>query len=228
MHILVVEDDKDLSNAIKHILEHVGYEVDTVFDGDSGIAFAESGIYDAIIFDVMLPKVDGFKATEILRGKGVSTPILMLTAKGAIPDKIEGFDSGADSYMTKPFSPKKLLARLRALTRRQVPNIMSTLDAGDLSLDIDNRMLSCGDEKVQLGNKEFLFMQLLMKNEGRTLTFNQIINSLWEESDDVSKNNIEAYVSMLRKKLRFLNSSMNISLVKDIGYQLIRSEDVDA
>lgn len=219
MRVLIVEDDLDLANAVDHILQRDGYEVDVVHDGENGIAYAESGMYDVIIFDVMLPKVNGFEAVDSLRKKGIETPILMLTARGAVPDKIEGLDSGADSYMTKPFSPKELMARLRALTRRHVPASQQEVSAGDLTLDLDSHDLKCGSETVRLKNKEFMLAKLFMENPGKLLSRGQLAQTAWPDDPQVENNSIEAYISMLRKKLQFLGSKMSLQTERSMGYR---------
>lgn len=220
MHILVVEDDLDLANAMVHIQQRAGYGVDAVHTGEDGMLFAENDIYDAIIFDVMLPGIDGFHAVEDIRSKGIQTPVLMLTARGAVVDKIEGFDSGADSYMVKPFSPQELLARLRALTRRTAEKAPEALSAGDVTLDPTSRRLHRGDDDVQLSNKEFLLATLLFEHPHTTLTKKQIADAVWGPDADASDNNVEAYVSMLRKKLDFLDSHLSIKTERAIGYRL--------
>lgn len=220
MRILLVEDDSDLSEALVHILQREGYVVDAVFDGRSGYDYAKSDIYDAIVFDVMLPKIDGFKAVEMLRADGVQAPILMLTAKGAISDKIEGLDSGADSYMTKPFSSNELLSRLRALTRRYVTDGAAELQVGDLRLDPARRSLFCGMESMQLCNKEYLLAELLMGHPSMVVTDAQIVDAVWGAGEQVEDNSIEAYVSMLRKKMRFLGCGVRIVRSRNVGYSL--------
>lgn len=225
MRVLIVEDDKDLANAVDHILQRDGYEVDVVYDGEAGIAYAESGIYDVIIFDVMLPKVDGFEAVELLRQKGIETPILMLTARGAISDKIEGLDSGADSYMTKPFSPKELMARLRALTRRHVPTTQQDICVGDLTLNLDAHSLTCDDETLRLKNKEFILAKLFLENPGKLLSRSQLAQAAWPDDPQVENNSIEAYVSMLRKKLKFLESEMTIKTERSMGYRFEKASE---
>ncbi len=224
-NILVVEDDADLANAIRHILLREGYEVDVVYDGEDGLYYAQSGIYDAIIFDVMLPKMNGFDAVETLRETDHHTPVLMLTAKGAIPDRIEGLDAGADSYMIKPFAPKELLARLRALLRRKTTPEFKEISAGDLTLDPSIHGLKCKDETVQLSNKEYLLAELFLNNAGNVLTRKQMADTAWDNAENVEDNSFEAYVSMLRKKFKFLNSCMRIENIRNIGYKLTNTQD---
>lgn len=223
MRVLVVEDDGRLADIVAHVLERDGYDADVVGDGISGVDYAKCGIYDVIILDVMLPGKNGFDAVREMREAGVATPVLMLTAMVTTNDKIEGLDMGADSYMTKPFSPKEMLARLRALTRR-VPEASpqeKNVRAGDLSLDEKAYTLTCGNESVQLSSQEFAMAELLMGNPGRVLTRAQIADHAWGADADVKDNSIDAYVSMLRKKLRFLRSSTEIRTERGIGYELV-------
>ena len=178
-----------------------------VYDGADGLDYGLSAQYDAIILDVMLPKLDGFEVARRLRAAHVSTPILMLTARDEVPDKISGLDCGADDYMTKPFDSGELLARVRALTRRQGEVIGNTLTVGDLTLRLDVRCLICGDSSVRLGFKEFEVLKLLMSN-------------LWGLESEAEDNNVEVYISFLRKKLNFLGSSVTIGTVRKVGYFL--------
>ena len=227
MRVLIVEDDRDLAAALDHILQRAGYEVDVVHDGEEGMAYGESDLYDVIIFDVMLPKMDGFDAVEAIRKRGIATPVLMLTARGALPDRIEGLDRGADSYMTKPFSPQELLARLRALTRRHVTETQEVLSVGDLTLDADTHALICNAESIQLKNKEFLLAQLFLEHPGALLSRAQLGQAAWPGDGQVEVNNIEAYISMLRKKLQFLGSRMRIATERNMGYRLVETQEDD-
>ena len=221
MQVLIVEDDVRLAQAVGKILEENGYVVDLVHDGQSGLEYAESGIYDVIILDVMLPKMDGFEVSKQLRRKSVETPVLMLTARGAIPDKIEGLDSGADDYMTKPFSPAELLAHLRALTRRQGQVVFETLEFGDLKLNLESHDLSCGAKSINLSFKEFQLINILMANKGQTVSKELLISKVWGVESSAVDNNVEAYISFLRKKLKFLNSSVQIETLRKVGYRLV-------
>ena len=166
MHVLVVEDDARLAEALARILEDNGYATDVVHDGEAGVQYGETGLYDVIILDVMLPKADGFTVAQNLRRAHVSTPILLLTARDAVSDKICGYDSGADDYMTKPFSPAELLAHLRALTRRQGDVVFETLTVGDLTLNLESMDLTCGDESIRLSQKEFAIARILLGSPG--------------------------------------------------------------
>ena len=220
MQVLIVEDDIRLAKAVGKILEENGYQVDLVHDGKSGLDYAESGIYDVVILDVMLPKMDGYEVAKQLRRKNVETPVLMLTARGSIPDKIEGLDSGADDYMTKPFSPAELLAHLRALTRRQGQVIFETLEYGDLSLNLESHDLSCGPKSINLSFKEFSIVNILMANRGQTVSKDLLIQKVWGVESSAVDNNVEAYISFIRKKLKFLGSKVQVETLRKVGYRL--------
>lgn len=228
MQALIVEDDRHLASALEHILAREGYGCDVVHDGEAGLAFAETGRYDVIIFDIMLPKVDGLRAVQRLRKGGLDTPILMLTARDTTPDKIIGLDSGADAYMTKPFSPSELLARLRALTRRKTKAPQDAVRAADLVLDRETHDLACASEAITLSHKELLLADLLLSNFGRVVTKRAIAEAVWDQGAEVDDNNVEAYVSMLRKKLAFLGSAAEIRLERKTGYALEWSHRPDA
>ena len=224
MQILIVEDDIRLAKAVKQILEENNYQVDMVHDGQSGLDYAESGIYDVIILDVMLPVMDGFEVAKRLRRKDVSTPILMLTARSQIPDKIEGLDSGADDYMTKPFSPAEMLAHLRALTRRTGQVVFETLRVDDLELNLESHDLSREGKSINLSFKEFSIMNILMANKGQIVSKETLISKVWGIESSAVDNNVEAYISFLRKKLKFLGSTVQIETIKKVGYRLIAAE----
>lgn len=220
MNILVVEDDIRLSNALAHILEENGYHVDVVHDGQSGVDYGSSQIYDVIILDVMLPKLNGYAVTTALRRAQVSTPILLLTARDSTADKITGLDSGADDYMTKPFSPAELMAHLRALTRRQGDILFERLTAGDLTLDLESYDLSRGLKTIHLSFKEFSICKILMANPGQVISKDTLITKAWGIESNAGDNNVEAYISFLRKKLNHLGSSARIETIRKAGYRL--------
>lgn len=220
MQILIVEDDVRLSKALQQILRDNGYQVDAVYDGADGLSYGESGIYDVIILDVMLPKMNGFDVVAHLRRAKVSTPVLLLTARSEVPDKIKGLDSGADDYMTKPFAPAELLAHLRALTRRQGEVVFERITAGDLELDLENQDLSRGDKTIHLSHKEFQLMNVLMANKNQAVTKETLISKVWGYESTAEDNNVEAYISFLRKKIKFLGSSMKIETLRKLGYRL--------
>jgi len=224
MQILIVEDDIRLAKAVKQILEENNYQVDMVHDGQSGLDYAETGIYDVVILDVMLPVMDGFEVAKQLRRKDVSTPILMLTARSQIPDKIEGLDSGADDYMTKPFSPAEMLAHLRALTRRTGQVVFETLRVDDLELNLESHDLSREGKSINLSFKEFSIMNILMANKGQIVSKETLISKVWGIESSAVDNNVEAYISFLRKKLKFLGSTAQIETIRKVGYRLIAAE----
>lgn len=220
MQILVVEDEKRLADALRQILTEKKYMVDLAFDGVDGFDLAVSGIYDVIILDVMLPKMNGLQVAENLRKEKVSTPILMLTAKDQITDKVKGLDSGADDYMTKPFSPEELLARVRALTRRQGEVVFDELTFDDLNLNLSTCDLFCGEKSVHLNFKEFEIMRILLAGPQNVTTKDDLIIKVWGYDSNAVDNNVEVYISFLRKKLEFINSRVEIVSLRKIGYRL--------
>ena len=225
MHILVVEDEKSLSNAIKRLLEQQGYFVDAVYDGLSAIDYAKGMDYRLIILDVMLPKLDGFEVVRILRKDGINTPVLMLTARTTVTDKVTGLNYGADDYMTKPFDTEELLARVGALTRRTGEVIVDRLTYEDLTLDVNSAELSCGGQSVQLSRKEFEVLRSFLYNPSMTITTESLIVNVWGIDSDATDNNVEVYISFIRKKLKYLRSRVNIRKIQKIGYRLEASID---
>jgi len=221
MRILIVEDEVRLASTLQDLMEMNGYSADVCHDGESGLDNALSGIYDVIILDVMLPKRDGFSVLRALRGAGNSTPVLMLTARSEVADRVEGLDCGADYYLTKPFAPKELLACIRALSRRQ-PELqqIDTLTYGDLILDKNLFNLSCADRSVHLSRKEFDLMELLMRNREVVLTKETLLLKLWGYESDAEDNHVEVYISFLRKKLAHLRSAVRIKTIRMVGYCL--------
>ncbi len=224
MQTLIIEDDRRLSDALVRILEENGWRTDAVYDGQSGLDYALCGTYDVIICDLMLPKKDGYAVVSELRRANVSTPLLMLTARGATGDKIEGYDSGADDYMTKPFSPAELLAHLRALTRRQGQVIFENVEFGDLALNLESHDLSCGGKTINLSYKEFSIAQLFMSNPRQVISKETLIAKVWGVESTAVDNNVEAYISFLRKKMRFLGSTLQIETIRKTGYRLCEGQ----
>ena len=220
MNILLVEDEVALSNAVKKILEQRGFFVDAVYDGQSAVDYAVGMEYNLIILDVMLPKLDGFEVLRTVRGAGVHAPILMLTARSAVPDKVAGLNGGADDYMTKPFDTEELLARVNALTRRTGEVVVNDVRYEDLVLDVQSAVLRCGAESVQLSRKEYEVMKTFLYNPGMTITKDMLINSVWGMESEATDNNVEVYISFLRKKLRYLKSRVGIRNLQKIGYRL--------
>lgn len=219
MKVLIVEDDTKLAQALGRILEESDYTVDMVHDGTTGRDWAVIGDYDAIILDVMMPGMDGYEVVREIRYANVDTPVLMLTARGSVSDKIAGLDHGADDYMTKPFSPAELMAHLRALMRRQGSVIFESIDAGDVSLKLDSHELARDEKTIHLSKTEFALAKMLMSNKERILPKEMIIEKIWGIESSAADNNVEAYVSFLRKKLRYLESDARIETIRKVGYK---------
>ena len=221
MRALIIEDEVRLAATLQDLLDLNGYSSDICHDGESGLDNALTGIYDVILLDVMLPRLDGISLLQKLRASGNATPVLMLTAKSDLSDRVTGLDSGADYYLTKPFEPKELLACIRALTRRQ-PELrsMDTLQSGDLILNQNTYSLSCKEREVRLSRKEFDMMELLMRNQGIVLTKENLLVKIWGYESDAEDNNVEVYISFLRRKLTHLHSSMKIRTIRMVGYCL--------
>lgn len=220
MNILIVEDEIALADAIQELLTKEKYIVDVVYDGQTGYDYATSFNYDAIILDVMLPKMNGFEVLSKLRDEKVETPILMLTALSQTDDKIKGLDFGADDYMTKPFDTKELLARLRSVTRRKGEVVIDTLDYGDISLNLDEGVLTGPKSSMALRYKEFKIMNFLLSRPKMVATKDDIIVNIWGVESDIEENNVEVYISFLRKKLAFLKSKVTIQTIRKVGYKL--------
>lgn len=222
MNILIVEDEKRLADALSHILLDKKYMVDVVYDGADGLAYGESGIYDCIILDIMLPSMNGFEVCRELRKKKIMTPVLMLTAKDTISDKVTGLDAGADDYMTKPFSPDELLARLRVLTRRRGEVILDEMRFGDIILHMDSSKLSCvnNSKNIHLNFKESEMLKMFLAKPEVIISKVDLITKIWGYDSDAGDNNVEAYISFLRKKLHFVESKVEIQSVKKLGYKL--------
>ena len=220
MRVLIVEDERRLAEALGQIMAEQRYQADVVYDGADGLDYGLTEQYDVIILDVMLPKLDGFEVASGLRHAHVSTPILMLTARDELPDKIAGLDRGADDYMTKPFDIGELLARVRALTRRQGEVIGEQLTAGDLTLELSTRSLRGGEKSVRLGFKEFDVLRQLMVHPRAVVPKEDIIARVWGLDSEAEDNNVEVYISFLRKKLVFLESRVSIGTVRKVGYYL--------
>lgn len=222
MRVLVIEDEVRLAATLQDLLEMDGYTVDVCHDGEAGLDNALSAIYDVILLDVMLPKLDGFTVLRRLRSSGNATPVLMLTARSEVSDKVRGLDCGADYYLTKPFEPRELLACVRALIRRQ-PELRGDgegLTCGDLRLDKSTFSLFCGDRSVRLSRKEFDMMELLMLNQKQVLTKETLLLKIWGYESDAEDNNVEVYISFLRRKLEHLHSQVKIRTIRMVGYCL--------
>ncbi len=220
MRILIIEDEQRLAEALGQILAEQKYGVEMVFDGEDGLEYAKSGLYDVIILDVMLPKKTGFEVVRELRQAKYATPVLMLTARDEIGDKVTGLDCGADDYMTKPFSPEELLARVRALSRRQGDVQLEELSFSDLTLSLSSYTLSRGAKSVHLGFKEFEVLRILMSNSNQIVPKEELILKVWGAQSEAEDNNVEAYISFLRKKFFFLGTRVTIGTVRKVGYRL--------
>ncbi len=220
MKILIVEDEVKLADALGELLHRSKNVVDVMYDGEEGYFAAKKGDYDVVVLDVMLPKMDGFEVAQRLRNNKINVPILMLTAKDDISSRVHGLDCGADDYLTKPFATEELLARVRALGRRNTEMVYDKLTVGDVTLTTSNYSLECGGKSVSLGNKEYEIMRLLFSNPKQVISKETIISKVWGKDGDVNDNNVEAYMSFLRKKLSFLGSKLNISTKRMLGYYL--------
>lgn len=220
MRVLIVEDEKRLAQALGQIMEEQRYNVDMVYDGQDGLDYGLSGQYDVIVLDVMLPKMDGFSVVKKLRENNISVPVLMLTARDEISDKVTGLDCGTDDYMTKPFSPEELLARIRELSRRQGDVVLEDIHWADLTLKLSSRTLHCGAKSVSLGFKEFEVLKLLLANPKGIVSKEELIVKVWGSDSNAEDNNVEAYISFLRKKFFYLGSRAGIGTVRKVGYHL--------
>lgn len=222
MKILLVEDEKRMAQALCEILTLEKYDVDHCADGLSGLNAIETDIYDIVILDVMLPGMNGFEVAKKARLNGIRTPILMLTAKSELDDKVLGLDCGADDYLTKPFMTKELLARLRALGRRTINSSDGTLTFGDITLNTGTATLTCtiSNQSVRLSEKEFKILEYLIANQGQILTREQLAVKIWGYESDTEYNNVEVYMSFTRKKLSFVGARTAIKAVRGIGYEL--------
>lgn len=224
MKILIVEDDLQLANALMHIVTEHKYMAEVVNNGRDAVDFAVSGQYDVMILDVMLPKLNGYEVATAIRAAKNSIPILMLTAKDTTPDKVEGLNSGADDYMTKPFSTEELLARINALTRRQGDVVMDELNFQDVKLNVHTGELSCSSHNISLSFKELEIMKILLSNPEMFITKEVLLIHVWGSETDVDENNVEVYISFLRKKLKFIESCITIKNKKRLGYRLEKVE----
>lgn len=223
MQILIVEDEKRLADALKQILLEEKYMADVVYDGKDGLEYGRSGIYDVIILDIMLPYKDGFQVAFELRQNKINTPILMLTAKDTVPDKVSGLNSGADDYMTKPFAPEELIARIKALTRRKGEVVLDETSFGDFNFNASTNQLFKGIKSVHLNFKEAEILKLFISKPDIIVSKDEIITKVWGYDSDAGSNNVEAYISFLRRKLSFINSCAEIKSIKKLGYRLEKS-----
>lgn len=220
MRLLLAEDEKTLSNALVTILKHNNYSVDAVYNGEDAIDYIETGVYDGAILDIMMPKVDGITVLKTIRAGGNKMPVLLLTAKSDVDDKVLGLDAGADDYLTKPFVTKDLLARIRAMTRRQAELTDNSLSFGDLKLDRVSFELSSPSGKLPLTAKEFQIMESFMNHPSQIISAERLMEKIWGFDSDSEINVVWTYISYLRKKLKLLQSGVTIKAVRNIGYTL--------
>ncbi len=222
MRILLAEDEKRMASALAELMKQEGYEVDCVTDGSSALSAIESGLYDAAVLDVLMPEMNGIAVVSQTRKKGIRMPIMMLTAKSQLEDKISGLDSGADDYLTKPFQTGEFLARLRALCRRGGSFQNGGLRFADLLLTPETATLtsSTSGESVRLGDKELRILEYMFINQGRIVTREQLAVRIWGYDNEAEYNNVEVYLSFTRKKLSFVGSFVKIKAVRGLGYEL--------
>ena len=221
MRLLLVEDEKQLSEALQQILIKNKYTVDAVYNGDEGLDYALTDVYDVIILDIMMPKLNGIEILKMIRKRKISTPVILLTAKGSVEDRILGLDSGADDYLPKPFSPDELLARLRALTRRNGDFINENiLEFSDIKLNLSTYDMEVNDNSITLTQKEFEILKYFMQRPKLVVSKDDLITKLWGFDSDIEHNNIEVYISFLRKKLAYVESNVKITTIRRVGYRL--------
>ena len=218
MRLLVIEDEQKVANFIKQGLEEEGYAVDHAADGASGLQMALEGLHDVIVLDVMLPKLDGLSVLQQLRQETITTPVLLLTVRATIEDKVLGLDAGADDYLTKPFAFEEFVARVRALLRRRAETAPPILQVADLALDPARRVVSRGEKKIELTPREFTLLDYFMRNPGRVLTRTMIANRVWDYTFDSTTNVIDVYVNYLRKKIDTGHDTKLLHTVRGVGY----------
>ena len=220
MNILIVEDEAALAGAVEHILQKAGNTTDWVADGQTALDYIRGFSYDLVLLDIMLPRLDGLSVLRQIRREGIATPVLMLTARTTVPDKVTGLNAGADDYLTKPFDQEELLARVRAMTRRKGTVILNEIQFEDLTLDLNTVTLHRGERNVQLSPKEFQIAKLMLSEPQMTFPKELLITRAWGMDSEATDNNVEAYISFLRKKLRYLGSKVTIKNLQKIGYRL--------
>ena len=219
MKILIIEDEVLLADSLKTLLESKGFEAEAVYDGESGAAYAELGVYDLLILDVMMPGLNGYQVARQVRARRCGAPILMLTAKSDVLDRVEGLNSGADYYLTKPFDARELLACVNALLRRQGEQV-NALSFGNTQLELDSGMLICGESRVRLSAREFDVMRQLMQSPERNVSKEALLARVWGFDSNAVENHVEVYVGFLRKKLRSIGSDVRVEAVRRLGYHL--------
>ncbi len=223
MKILIIEDETLLADSLKELMLQKGYEADTAYDGITGEEYAELGIYDLVILDVMLPGMDGYEVAKRLRMKHLGTPILMLTARSELEDRVEGLNSGADYYLTKPFDTRELMACVHALLRRQGSQV-DELSFGNTSLDLSSAVLSSNEKEIRLSAREFEVMKLLLQYGEKNVTKEFILEKVWGYDSEAVENHVEVYIGFLRKKLKSIGSDIRIEAIRRLGYHLEAGE----
>lgn len=222
MRLLLAEDEEELSKALVTVLKHHNYSVDAVYNGQDALEYLETELYDGAILDIMMPKMDGITVLKKAREQGISLPVILLTAKSEIDDRVTGLDAGADDYLTKPFSMKELLARIRAMTRRQGETTDNQLSYGNITLDRSTYLLSSDQvaEPVRLANKEFQMLEMLLVNPGQIISQDQFMDKIWGYDSEAEQNVVWVYISYLRKKLANLKANVNIKASRGLGYSV--------
>ena len=224
MKILLAEDEKSLSSAEVAVLTHFGYEVKAAYDGEEAWAYAQKGNYDCIVLDIMMPKMDGIEVLQKIRATGDVTPVIMLTAKTEVEDRITGLDAGADDYLTKPFAMGEFLARIRSMTRRASTFTPKELKLGNVALNVEEQELSSSNA-VRLGSKETKLMKLLMMNEGKVLETKEILDHVWDDEPDVSPDIVWMYISFLREKVESIHGDICLQGEQGGPYRLVQQKD---
>ena len=220
MRLLLAEDEKALSDALVALLKHANYTVDAVYDGEAALDYLDTGVYDGAVLDIMMPKKDGIEVLKTARARGCTVPILLLTAKSEIDDKVLGLDAGADDYLTKPFAVKELLARIRVMTRRKSESGDNVLRFGNAELDVGTFELKSGDKSVRLANKEFQMLQMLMASPGQIISADRFMDKIWGWDSETELNVVWVYISYLRRKLENVGANVRIVAVRGSGYTL--------
>lgn len=223
MRLLFAEDDRDIAKAVKTLLERSGYSVDAVYNGQDAIDYIEQADYDGVILDWMMPKKSGIEVLSLMRSKGISTPVLILTARDAIEDRVAGLDMGADDYLPKPFAASELLARVRAMLRRKEDYRHDVIKFSDIELDRSAMTVSCSGKSVSLNNKAFQLMEMLVEHPGVVLSIDQIMERVWGWDSDAEVNVVWVNISTLRKKLTELGAHVKIKAIRGVGYSLERT-----
>ncbi len=220
MRILVADDEPGMTMALEALLKREHYSVDVVYNGQDALDYGLAENYDCIVLDIMMPKLDGIQALQALRAKNIATPVLLLTAKSQVEDRVAGLDSGADDYLPKPFDNREFIARVRALTRRGGEYKPTALTAGNVTLDCSTFELKCGSSCIRLGNREFQMLELLMRQEGRLISTGQFMEHIWGYNSEAEINVVWAYISYLRRKLESVGANVRIAARRGQGYLL--------